>query len=108
MIESILSAQNDPGSRILSNPKLKQEYESKYKDKSPENIIDQIIELRGFLHHHTSKRKGIWHPENQDKYKLDALFIQLISYNVAFRLSEACVFDEEVIRTYQSNFLGKR
>ncbi len=107
LIKSIMSAQNEPGSRILSNSKLKQEYETKYKNKSPENIIDQIIELRGFLHHHTSKRKGIWHPENQDKYKLDALFIQLISYNVAFRLSEVCVFDEEVIRTYQSNFLGK-
>ncbi|NOX65054.1 MAG: hypothetical protein GXO85_04460 [Chlorobi bacterium] len=104
LIESIQSVQNDPRTRILSNPKLKQEYENKYKNKSPENIIDQIIELRGFLHHHTSKRKGIWHPENQDKYKLDALFIQLISFNVAFRLSEICVFDEEVTRTYEKQF----
>ena len=43
-------------------------------------ILKKIVELRGFLHHHTLKRKDIWHPEDHNKYETDAHFFQAVAF----------------------------
>lgn len=106
LIDAIKSTLEEPGDIILSNLILKNEFDKKYKDKSPEEIIDQLIDLRGFLHHHTSKRKEIWHPENQSKFEIDARIFQLICYEIAFDLSTKCVFDPEVTCKYEEIYLN--
>jgi hypothetical protein len=71
-----------------------------YGNKSMREVLEEIVKLRGFLHHHTLKRKDIWHPEEHNTYKIKASFLQNIAFHVAFALSDRCIFDEEVISEY--------
>jgi len=73
---------------------------------SAENAIAKMIELRGYLHHHTSKRRGIWNPEDQHRYEIDALFFQTVTYNVIFAIAERYLYSEDVIRAYEDLVSG--
>lgn len=64
---------------------LRQDFAKKFAPMSVSQYISHIVELRGFLHHHTHKRRDIWHPENQEKYQLDALILADICYRVLFQ-----------------------
>ncbi len=78
------------------------QFNSKYKNKSYKEIITQIVELRGFLHHHSEKRNSNWHPNRQEQYKMDAFFLQDVCFRVAFRLSAKYIFSDETKRIYES------
>jgi hypothetical protein len=54
-----------------------------FKNKTTDQIIDHIVGLRGYLHHHSAKRKDGWHPEDHNRFKLDALLLHYISYRIA-------------------------
>ncbi len=43
-----------------------------YHGKSTEEITDRFVDLRGFLHHHSSLRPDIWHPDDHERYQVDA------------------------------------
>lgn len=86
---------DNPGPKITQIPLLRQGFEKKYKSKKIEKIVDDIVDLRGFLHHHTLKRRGIWHPDRHKDYELDALIIEKIAFNVAFEISAKYVFPDE-------------
>jgi len=67
-------------------------------------LIEKLVELRGFLHHHTLKRKGIWKPEWQETYELDALVFQGVAYNVVFGILRRYLWSQEVIEAFQTEF----
>jgi len=92
--------ENDP--RIFRERKLLEIYKKVYLNKSPEDVIGHIVDLRGFLHHHSLKRKDIWHPEKQDEYQVDALFLQNLCFKIAFALAEPLIFKKETIEKYQN------
>lgn len=48
-------------------------YTSKFLEASMVEIIKSLVETRGFLHHHTGRRQGMWHPAKQREYHLDAI-----------------------------------
>ena len=73
-----------------------------YEDKPEKDIITHIVELRGFLHHHTLKNKDIWHPDKQDRFKVDAFFLQGVCFNVAFKLAAKYVFTEKTKNIFES------
>lgn len=77
----------------------------KYGYMNSEEIIEHIVDLRGFLHHHSLKRKDIWHPEEHKKYKLDALLLQSIAFNVGMELFNEYVLNENVVKIYKDMFL---
>jgi hypothetical protein len=46
---------------------------------SDEKIIDHLVDLRGDLHHHAlPKKTGNWHPNKQDRFRGNALFLSLL------------------------------
>jgi hypothetical protein len=55
-----------------SRPNLKADYEKRYRGLTPAEVTDHLVELRGFLHHHTAKWADIWHPDDHEKYQVDA------------------------------------
>jgi hypothetical protein len=58
-------------------------FDGVYRSKTEREIISTIVDLRGFLHHHTSKRKDIWHPSDKWTYSADAFLMQDIVHGLA-------------------------
>lgn len=63
------------------------EMNERFKIYKVDSLVDYIVDKRGFLHHHTSKRKDIWHPSHQDEYRLDAFMYQAVAFAVAHKLT---------------------
>ena len=87
--------------------RIKADFDKKYKDKSPTRVIENIIELRGFLHHQNIKRRDIWHPEENYAYIADAMLLSDICYRIAFKICEEYVFSESIINEYKKQFVTK-
>lgn len=104
IVEELL---RDPGDIIQREQKLRSRFQKEYANKSVEKVISEIVELRGFLHHHTAKRKDIWHPEKHKDYEMEAIFLQELCFRIAFKAYEEVVFNEDTVSKYQAAFLGK-
>jgi hypothetical protein len=96
----------DPGPMIVLDGRLRASFEQSYGKMSVEDAIEKMIDLRGYLHHHTLKRRGIWNPEEQQRYDIDALFFQTVTYNVIFAIAEPYLYSEDVIRAYEDLVKG--
>lgn len=70
-------------SRHLYRNLINARFDSTYRSKSETEIISTIVDLRGFLHHHTSKRRDIWHPSDKWTYSADAFLMQDIVHPLA-------------------------
>ena len=69
-----------------------------------EGYINKIVKLRGFLHHHNTKRKNGWDPGKQIAYKLEAFMLQSICINVGMEILDKSVFSERIINEYKNLF----
>jgi hypothetical protein len=76
----------------------------KYGGMSVDDIIEHIVDLRGFLHHHTPKRKNAWHPEEHQRYESEANLIAAIAFSVAMRRVLGYLYRQEVIHAYEKMF----
>lgn len=94
-------ALSDSGPLIAHDPRIRAQFDQSYGKMTVEEAVEKIIELRGYLHHHTAKRRDIWHPEDQRRYELDALVLQAVTYNAAFAIAERYLWDEGVVRAYE-------
>lgn len=85
---------------------LKSSDRSRYKilleGKSVDELIKFMVDTRGFLHHHTQKRKDIWNPEKQGRFKTEAFFFQRLCCRIAFDIFTQRTNDDEVIKEYRA------
>jgi hypothetical protein len=100
LLKAIDGVRRDIDPRIRSEPNLLKEFGEKYLKKSSDEIIKHIVILRGFLHHHTQKRKGIWHPSNQKEYKLDALTLHGICHDIVSDRTIGVLFKAERVEEF--------
>ncbi len=100
LLEAINQDQKDIDPEIRSNPNLLKEYREKYLNKSKDEIIEHIVDLRGELHHHTLKKKDIWHPAKQRYFKVDALTLLNICYHIASTRIIDVLFKQERIEEF--------
>lgn len=98
-IESVRD--NQELTRFLK-PEDRPKYRTILNGKSVEEIIKFIVKTRGFLHHHTQKRKDIWNPEKQELFKVEAIFFQNLCYIVAFDIFAERTYNAEVIKEYEN------
>jgi hypothetical protein len=94
----------DPGPIFTMNKTILAEFARTYRPLGREKLIEKLVELRGFLHHHTLKRKGIWKPEWQKIYELDALLFQGVAYNVVFGILRRFLWSQDVIDAFQTEY----
>jgi len=99
------NALRSPGISITREDNVRKAFQDKFSHLSVDEYLENIVKLRGFLHHHTQRRKGIWHPENQGKYKIDAIILQEVVFNAVFKMAWPYFEDPEVLSQYKDKFL---
>lgn len=101
LCSSVKRALTDPGPILTGNKRSHEDFKRKYGRISVDQALEGIVEVRGHLHHHTSKRRDTWHPDDQRHFECDALFLQTVTYNIVFELAEPYLYAEEVINAYE-------
>jgi hypothetical protein len=76
----------------------------KYTTKTPNQIAESFVDLRGQLHHHSLKDKNRWHPERHDDFLADALFLEQVCFHVGFELFSSEVFSKESERQFLDSY----
>lgn len=87
---------------VSGDARIRSAYERDYAGKCPAEITRHMVGLRGFLHHHTSSKPGIWHPDEHVRYGADAYFLQQLCLAIGFAISEPIWFAEEYVSTYMA------
>jgi hypothetical protein len=100
LLDAMDQVQKDIDPEIRSNKTLLKEYREKYVNKTKEEIIEHIVDLRGFLHHHTLKKKDIWHPSKQRTFKVDALTLLKICHHIALKRTISVLFKQERVEEF--------
>jgi hypothetical protein len=87
---------------IRGHSRIEQSFGSTYVGKTTEEVIKYLVKLRGELHHHTSRRSGIWHPADHVRFGADAYFLQQLCLGVSFAIASPTLFDESIAQEYQA------
>lgn len=85
-------------------PALEKYFADNYKGKSPDQIIERIISVRGFLHHHNPKHPRMWHPERQKEYQVDGLILQGVCFTLAETISVGHICSQDSTDAYKKLF----
>jgi hypothetical protein len=91
----------DPGPMLTHDNRTREAFQRSYGTVNVEQALEKIVDLRGQLHHHTQKRRNMWHPDEPRRFEVDALFLQSLAYNVVFQLAEPYLWDDEVVNAYK-------
>nr|MDA3895450.1 hypothetical protein [Desulfobacteraceae bacterium] len=76
------------------------DFVKKYVNRKEKEIIENIIDLRGFLHHHSAKNKKIWHPAEQRKFEVDALVLHQICYYIISKKINNVLFQTTRVKDF--------
>lgn len=79
---------------------IKAAFDRDYRTRSPAEITAHLVNLRGSLHHHTSRRHGIWHPTDHTRFGADAYFLQHLCMEIGFSIANPILFSEEFRQAY--------
>ena len=71
----IIAALKEPPPKILTNKYDYDVFQSRYLKSDMKKIITHIVDLRGFLHHQSIKRKSNWNPSKNIEFRVDAEFL---------------------------------
>ncbi len=87
---------------FIHDKQVQEAFANSYARMTVEQALERIVDLRGQLHHQMPKRRDNWHPEDQARYEVDALFLQAICHKVVFSLAERYIWDPQVVRDYEA------
>lgn len=73
---------------------------ARYGSLGPKELVEKIFDTRGFLHHHSPKRRDIWNPENQERFKVDAMFFEALAFNICTSLAFKHMYSSETESKY--------
>tara|TARA_R110002012_G_scaffold87629_1_gene216595 strand:- start:2671 stop:3591 length:921 start_codon:yes stop_codon:yes gene_type:complete len=71
----ITAALKEPSPKIITNRNDYDVFQSRYFKSDMKKIITHIVDLRGFLHHQSIKRKSNWNPRKNIEFRVDAEFL---------------------------------
>lgn len=91
-----------PSALLRHEASVQAEFDNSYGRMTVSEALDRVVELRGRLHHQTPKRRDNWHPEDQSRYEVDALFLQAVSHKVGFSLAGRYIWDKAVVIEYEA------
>ena len=102
LCEAISTVLKEGPSITPNEPQLRRDYQKRFANIGVKGYIRSIVKIRGFLHHHTSERVGIWNPELQDRYELDALVLGDICMRLLFQIAWPALNDPRVVSEYET------
>lgn len=108
LIDAIKLVKNDSGIANGLSRNHQNEFNSKYKNNEISAIIKDIVNKRGFLHHHNSKHPDAWTPDKQESCHLDSIFLMYVTYNIVWHIINRYIYDEEIMKTYSSQYVEHR
>lgn len=79
--------------------------ETRYISTTPEAVVELLVDLRGLLHHHTQRHESRWHPNKNDEFLADALFLQFVCQKVSMGLFADAVFSKETEELYKQCYV---
>jgi hypothetical protein len=85
----------------MASRKVTAQYRASYGTLSDEEALSKLVNLRGFLHHHSKSRRDSWHPDEQARFAPDALFLQDVAFNVVWSLAEPYLYADDVVKAYE-------
>ncbi len=97
LVEGLAQARQQVAQQLAAgSPDAQKNYQVRYASATDEQVVRTIVlELRGFLHHQSSKRPRTWHPGLQKGYGIDACFLGAVSQHVLMKLvGEILVTDD--------------
>lgn len=97
----------DPDDMPKCERRIKQAFRDKFSGLTVDQYLEHVVDLRGFLHHHTQRRKENWDPEDQSRYEVDAVVLQRVVFNAIFHVAWAYLEDPAVLSQYKDQFLRK-
>lgn len=105
---AIIKTKGQGGSFVNTMPRqLQRRYLDKYLDYSPEQWIDRIVKIRGKLHHHNHKYQGVWDPEGQHEYHLEAFLLLHVCHNIIYDRYSDCTNTEIITEKIKKILLEK-
>ena len=67
------------------------EFKQKLSNKTPEQYLEHIVNLRGFLHHHSLGHKRIWNPASEHEYEMDAILLSYLCFKICSTKVESII-----------------
>ncbi|MCA9473455.1 MAG: hypothetical protein MRJ96_11925 [Nitrospirales bacterium] len=74
----------------------KQKYQEFLEGKSPREISDFFVELRGRIHHQSKKNKKTWHPANQQGFKFEGELFTQVCFHLMMKTATDLMYGENV------------
>lgn len=68
----------------FNNPDEKASCRNTFIDPPATDVLASLVDLRGFLHHHSAKRKDNWDPDGHDAYRVPAIFSQRTAFAICW------------------------
>jgi hypothetical protein len=99
---ALATVRNTWNESLAKNEDTWAEVRAKYIEKSDEEIIAKLVEMRGFLHHQSFKRKLNWSPMRQREYKADAVFLRYVCQQVLMEAACDILFADEALDQFKS------
>jgi hypothetical protein len=87
-------------------PHVRAAYVETYQGRAPGDATDHLVELRGFLHHHTAGRVSMWHPDDHEKYELDAHVVGMTCGHLIQDAVIPLVYSEEGAKRFEAALKG--
>jgi hypothetical protein len=92
-----------PFESAMHDRHLDKEYcNASYLNKDANKIFEHIVDLRGYLHHQSSRRKYNWNPGFQSEYEIDATFLFWVTHFAVSKISTRLLFQKAEIDRFMS------
>lgn len=92
LIEAISQAKVD-ALQTIESPSAADAFGRTYSQRSEGEILDHVINLRGFLHHQSITRPLTWNPAVQSDYEADAKFLRRACECLLVKTWSSILFD---------------
>lgn len=104
LLELVAKTLRDPLLRanVRGHDQIESSFARSYEGKAADEVIKHLVRLRGELHHHSSRKSGIWHPTDHVRFGADALFLQQLCLGVAFAIAGPTLDAAEIVQSYRA------
>jgi hypothetical protein len=86
-----------PGSMVGVQRDLAEKVIALYACKDAKYVIERLVGRRGFLHHHTRKDRGHWHPDRTEEFYPDIYIAQQVAFKSVWRVLHRRLWSDRVL-----------